>query len=124
MDAVLAPLEAQGFVLCEPTLTPAIPADKHGVVYYVPIVAPLPQLDGRRRAITWNIAVISPVTGMKAASSPLLDALLDVLNVLEAEPTATWASAAMQPYGDTLWCYSVEVTVYANDVPDDVPDEP
>lgn len=124
MDAVLAPLEAQGFVLCEPTLTPAIPADKHGVVYYVPNVRPLAQLDGARRAIAWNVAVISPVTGMKAASGPLLDALLDVLKVVEAEPTTTWTSADMEPYNDTLWCYAVEVGMYAIDVPDDVPDEP
>lgn len=114
MAAILATLP-DGFVINEPTLNPVIPPGKHGIICYVPTLAPLSQLDGAQRQITWNVAVISPITGMKAAGGPLLDALFDVVAVLEKSKTATWTAADMEPYGDTLWCYSVQVTMYAND---------
>lgn len=111
--AVLAELP-DSFVINEPTLTPVIPPEKHGIVYYAPTLAPVATLDGgKRREITWNVAVISPITGMQAAGPPLFDALWAVIDVLEKSQTVRWTSATMEPYNDTLWCYSVQVTMYA-----------
>lgn len=113
LNAILATLP-DTFVINEPTLTPVIEPGKHGIVFYVPTLSPTRQLDNGTMEVTWNIAVISPVTGLKAAGPALFDATIEVLGALETAKTTRWDSATMEPYNDTLWCYSVIVTMYAN----------
>lgn len=109
------------FVLCEPTLNPVIPTGKHGLMYYVASIgrAEVAAL-GRFRVHTWNLAVISPVVGMEAASGPLLDAMHEVIDALEKSDTLTWTDATLEAFNDTLWCYSIQAQMYAEDVPDPV----
>lgn len=99
------------FVLCEPTLNPVIPPGTHGLVYYIASGAPA-TLD-RFRDLTWDLAIISPLTDMKAAGRELWTAVNQVLDVIEKEPTARWTTVAIEPYGEAFWCYSVQVTMYA-----------
>lgn len=109
------------FVLCEPTEKPVIPPGKHGLVYYIANGAPA-TLD-RFRDLTWDLAVISPITGMKAAGRLLWSAVNDVIDVLEAEKTARWTNVAIEPYSDSLWCYSLQVTMYAEKTDDAEPED-
>lgn len=111
MQAILEELP-DTFVINEPTLTPVIPPGKHGIVFYVPSMVPVAQLDNTMRDVTWNVAVISPVTGMKAAADPLFDATNEVIDHLETKETVRWTSATMEPYGEAFWCYRVEVAMY------------
>lgn len=122
LRAILAGLP-DTFVLNTMTLIPVIPTGKHGIVFHRVGLAPVENLAGRFRDTTWAIAVISPVTGPEAAGDPLDDALDTVLDALEAEPTLRWTTATFQPYNERLWCYSVEVTLYNEIVPDE-PEEP
>lgn len=105
------------FVICEPTLNPVIPTGKHGLMYYVSAVeeATVATL-GKFRVHTWNLAVISPVTGMEAARGPLLDALHEVIDALEKSRTVTWSDATLEPFNDTRWCYSIQIQMYAQNV--------
>lgn len=124
MAAVLAPLlisdtdgEPPKFVMNETTLNPVIPPEAHGLMYYVANLAPVDTGFGKVfRDHTWNLAVISPVTGMEAARGPLLDALHEVVDVLEKSKTVRWADANLEPFNDTLWCYSINITMYAENV--------
>lgn len=120
LRAILAGLP-DTFALSSMTLNPAIPTGKHGVVFHRVGLAPVENLAGRFRQTTWAVAVISPVTGPEAAGDPLDDALDVVLDVLEAEPTLQWTTATFEPYNDRLWCYSVEVTLYNELVPEPEP---
>ena len=110
MAAVLSALPDDEFVINEPSLTPAIPPGKHGVMYYVAQATPA-VLD-RFRDVTWDLALISPITSMQAAGEPLFDALMALLDVLEDDQTVRWTSAALEPFGDTMWCYSLQITMY------------
>jgi hypothetical protein len=114
--ALLEPLP-DTFVINDPTLTPVIPPGKFGLVFY--IANGVPTAIGPRD-ITWDLAIISPVTSMKAAGEDLWDAVNVVLNELEKAKTARWNSATIEPYNDTLWCYSVQVTMYAVNEPEEV----
>src|SRR5690606_24915793 len=100
-----------------------IPTGKHGLMYYVSGVgrAEVAALGRRRfRVHTWNLAVISPVVGMEAAAGPLLDAMHEVIDALEKSDTLTWTDATLEAFNDTLWCYSIQAQMYAEDVPDPV----
>jgi len=118
LRAILAGLP-DTFVLNTMTLNPVIPTGKHGIVFHRVGLAPVENLAGRFRDTTWAIAVISPITGPEAAGDPLDDALDAVLDVLEAEQTLRWTTATFGPYNERLWCYSVEVTLYNELVPDE-----
>lgn len=118
--AVLAKLP-NTFVLNTPTLSPVIPPDKFGLIFYASAVDPVPQLDGGFRDPTWTLAVISPVTSLEAAADPLFDALYEVLDVLDAEKTTRWTNATMEPYNDTLWCYTVQVKMYTQRTEEEEP---
>lgn len=110
---VLDALPAERFVLSpEPTLNPVIPPGKHCLIFYAAAVDPVPLGNGAVRDPTWKLAVISPVTSIEAAAGPLFDALYEVLDVIEKAPTTRWETATMEPYGETLWCYSVDVKMY------------
>lgn len=121
LRAVLAGLP-DSFVINQMTLNPAIPTGKHGIVFHRVGLAPVENLAGRFRDTTWAIAVISPITGPEAAGDELDDALDTVLGVLEAEPTLRWTTATFEPYNQRLWCYSVEVTLYNEIVPEPEPE--
>jgi len=107
------------FVLCEPTETPVIPPGHHGLVYYIASGAPA-TLE-RFRDLTWDLAVISPVTDMKAAGRLLWSAVNQVIDVLEAEKTVRWTTVSLEPYNTKLWCYSLQVTMYAEKTEDAEP---
>jgi hypothetical protein len=116
MAALLSPLP-DTFVFNETTLSPVIPPGSHGLMYYVASLAPVDVGFGKvYRDHTWNLAIISPVTGMEAARGPLLDALHEVIDVVEASDTARWTDATLEPFNDTLWCYSINITMYAENV--------
>lgn len=118
-DALLAVLETlpDTFVLNETTLSPVIPPGKHGLMYYVARTAPVDTGFGKVfRDLTWNLAVISPVTGMEAARGPLLDALHEVIDAVEGSKTVRWTEATLEPFNDTLWCYSININMYAENV--------
>lgn len=113
LKAVLEPLP-DTFVFNETTLSPVIPPGKHGLMYYVANLAPVDIGLGKVfRDHTWNLAVISPVTGMEAARAPLLDALHEVITVVEASKTVRWTDATLEPFNDRLWCYSINISMYA-----------
>jgi hypothetical protein len=107
--ALLEPLP-DTFVINEPTLTPVIPPGKFGLVFYIASGAPTAI---GPRDLTWDLAIISPVTSMKAASEDLWEAVNAVLEAIEKSKTARWNSAEIEPYNETLWCYSVQITMYA-----------
>lgn len=109
--ALLDPLP-DSYVINEPTLTPVIGPTQFGLVFYIASGVPTAQLDGTRD-ITWDLAVISPVTSLKAAGEELWDAVNVVLDAIEKSKTARWNSATLEPYNDALWCYNVQVTMYA-----------
>jgi hypothetical protein len=116
LAAVLAPLP-DTFVFNETTLSPVIPPGKHGLMYYVASLAPVDIGLGKVfRDHTWNLAIISPITGMEAARGPLLDALHAVIDAVEASKTVRWTEATLEPFNDTLWCYSINITMYAENV--------
>lgn len=116
LAAVLADLP-DTFVLNETTLNPVIPPGKHGLMYYVATLAPVDIGLGKVfRDHTWNLAIISPVTGMEAARGPLLDALHQVIDVVEKSETVRWTEANLEPFNETLWCYSINITMYAENV--------
>ena len=119
MQAILEELP-DTFAINEPTLSPVIDPDKHGIVFYVPSMAPVHLLNNSTRDVTWNIAVISPVTGMKAAADPLFAATNEVIDHLETKNTVRWVSANMEPYGEQYWCYRVEVTMYRQKTEEEV----
>lgn len=106
------------FVLNETTLSPVIPPGKHGLMYYVAQLSPVDTGFGKVfRDNQWNLAIISPVTGMEAARGPLLDALNEVITVLEENSsTVRWTEATLEPFNDTLWCYSININMYAENV--------
>lgn len=117
IQAVLAPLPSERFVRNETTLNPVIPPGKHGLMYYVAALAPVDIGMGKVfRDHTWNLAIISPVTGMESARGPLLDALHEVITAVEASDTVRWTEAVLEPFNDTLWCYSINITMYAKPV--------
>lgn len=109
--ALLAELP-DNYVINEPTLTPVIGPGQFGLVFYIANGVPTALLDGTRD-ITWDLAVISPVTSLKAAGEDLWDAVNVVLDAIEKSKTARWNSATIEPYNDTLWCYNVQITMYA-----------
>lgn len=117
LEAILNELP-DTFVLNEPTLSPVIPPGKHGLMYYVARMAPVQTAFGKKfRDMTWNLAIISPVTGLDAARPPLLAALNEVVDVFEKHSdTARWEEATLEPFADTLWCYSINITMYAETV--------
>lgn len=118
-EAVLEALP-DTFVLCEPTLTPAIPAGKFGLVYY--IASGQPATLDRFRDLTWDLAIISPITGMRAASRELWAAVNQVLDAIEDSKTTRWSNVAIEAYNESLWCYSLQVTMYAQKT-EDTPEE-
>jgi hypothetical protein len=107
--ALLEPLP-DAYVINEPTLTPVISPGQFGLVFYINNGVPTAL---GPRDITWDLAVISPVTDMRAAGEALWDAVNEVLAAIEKSKTARWNSATIEPYNDTLWCYNVQVTMYA-----------
>lgn len=109
------------FVMNDLTLSPVIPPDKFGLVFYASAVDPVPQLDGNFRDPTWTLAIISPVTKMEAAADPLFDALYQVLDTLDAAKTTRWENATLEPYNDTLWCYTVQVKMYTQRTEEEEP---
>jgi hypothetical protein len=111
--AILDVLPDDAFVISEsPSMNPVIPPGKHCLTFYAAAVDPVPLGAGKFRDPTWKLAIISPVTSIEAAAGPLFDALYDVLDVLEAHESTRWETATMEPYGETLWCYSVDVKMY------------
>lgn len=121
MKTVLTALPGT-FVINSMTLNPVIPTGKHGIVFHLVSAVPVENLGkDRMRDTTWAVAVISPVTGPEAASEALEAALDVVLDALEAEPTLRWTTATLEPYNDRLWCYSVEVQMYNQVVPEPEP---
>lgn len=113
MLSLLEPLP-DTFVLNETTLNPVIDPGKHGLMYYVARLEPVQNGFGKVfRDHTWNLAVISPITGMEAARGPLLDALHEVITVVEKSKTVRWTEATLEPFNDTLWCYSINISMYA-----------
>lgn len=116
IEAVLSTLGDE-FVLNEPTLSPVIPPEKHGLMYYVGRLAPVDIGMGKVfRDNTWNLAVISPLTGLEAAGPELLEALNKVIDAIEASDTVRWTEATLEPFDAKMWCYSIAVTMYAENV--------
>jgi len=116
LNAVLSNLD-DGFVISPLTLSPVIPTGKHAVIAHLVNNAPVETGFGRFRDTTWAVAIVSPLTDPANAIPGLEDALDAVLDVLEAEPTLRWENAALEPYNERLWCFSVEVTIYNEIVP-------
>lgn len=123
IEAVLNTLPDM-FVLNETTLSPVIPPDHFGLMYYVGRLAPVDIGLGKVfRDHTWTLSVISPVTGVEAARGPLLDALHEVIDAIEASKTVRWSEANLEPFNDRLWCYNIEISMYGENVQDDEEEE-
>ncbi|MEU4361201.1 hypothetical protein [Promicromonospora sp. NPDC023987] len=124
LDAVFANL-SDALQLSPLTENPVIQSGKHAVMYHLVNSVPVENLGKNRlRDTTWVVAIISPLTNWDTAVNGLEEALDDVLDVLEQEPTLRWTTAAFEPFNARLWCYSVEVTLY-NEVENDIqPAEP
>ncbi|WP_036963685.1 Rho termination factor N-terminal domain-containing protein [Promicromonospora kroppenstedtii] len=104
------------FVINKMTLNPVIPTGKFGIVFYLANTAPVATFSAQRNN-TWNLAVISPLASEDAATEDLVDALDEVLEVLELEPTLQWEQATFEPFNERLWCYSVQVSLYTTWTP-------
>lgn len=98
---------------------PVIPRGLMGLMLYRTGVDPLAGLmgNGHLRNNTFTLSVISPVAELGKAQADLNDALDAVLDVLETEPAVNWLTAVFEAYNDSLWCYTVTLTVLSTHIP-------
>jgi len=121
-DHLRALLEAElssEFAILPPSLSPLIPRGTHGVMPYRTNIAPLSGTlgNGTIRDNTFTIAVISPRSDMASAQAELNDSVDAVLDVLEMDRAITWSGAAFGAFNDTLWCYTVTLSIASTHTP-------